>query len=130
MGDSVGACVGLPLGLKLGTAVGDPVVGTAVGGRTGLEDGRCLDGDGLFDLLMVGYGVGGRDGRWVGFGRIVGEWEGLWEGLDVGLPLLGRGDGLEDTGRRVGGHVKPSRFSEFLLDSMFITFPMPVLSFT
>jgi hypothetical protein len=122
--------VGLPLGLKLGTADGDPLVGMAVGGRTGLADGRCLDGDGLFDLLMVGYGVGGRDGRWVGFGRIDGEEEGFWEGLNVGLPLLGRGDGLEDTGRRVGGHVKPSRLSEFLLDNMFITFPIPVFSFT
>ena len=80
-------------------------VGIAVGGCTGLGDGLGLDGEGLFDILMVGYGVGGRDGRWVGFGRIDGLDDGIPEGLTDGLP----GDGLIVgglvTGFRVGCHV-------------------------
>ena len=85
------------------------VVGTPVGGKTGLGEGLGLEGEGLFDRLIVGYGVGIRLGRYVGFGRIDGLYDGLPEGAYDGLPEDGLTVGGFDTGFFVGGNVTASK---------------------
>lgn len=123
VGASVGACVGLLLGLKVGETDGLPVgavVGASVGGGIGLGEGLGLDGEGLFDRFIVGYGVGIRVGRYDGFGRIDGLDDGLPEGMCDGLPEVGLTVGGLDTGFFVGGNVNASRWFECLRDRILI----------